>query len=131
MGRFDKNLNVTSKNIPFFPSLFERESGLSKGRERGYGRVGSTKGARGRRKGDAPLLPSPSRAVSRLNSIPFPFGSRHAGQRQSSYPIIIFIFPDNCYKFYKVRFLSSKFLSDFNNGFASKCLATNSESCNN
>ena len=24
MGRFDKNLNVTSKNIPFFSPLFER-----------------------------------------------------------------------------------------------------------
>ena len=53
MGRFDQNLNVMIKNIPIFPPLFERQSGLSKGREREYGRVGSTKGARGMRKGNA------------------------------------------------------------------------------
>ena len=64
MGRFDKNLNVTSTNIPFFPNL-ACVSSVPKARERGVQRVRSTEGAGGRRKGRVPILPSPSRVVSR------------------------------------------------------------------
>ena len=56
---------------------------MPKGKERGYGCVGSTKGAQGRRKEDAPLLPSPSRAVSCLNSLLFSFDpGTQAGDNQ-------------------------------------------------
>ena len=60
------------------PNNFDWDCSMPKGKERGYGRVGSTNNARGRRKGDAPLLPSPSRAVSFLNSLSFPFEPLHA-----------------------------------------------------
>ena len=81
MGRFDKNLIVTNNNISFFPAVREIIYSMPKGKERGYRRAGSTKGAQGRRKEDAPLLPSPPRAVSCLNSLPFSLEPWHAGSR--------------------------------------------------
>ena len=61
MQRFDKNLNVTNKNIPFSHCLRDKK------REKREGRAKNEEGER------VPLLASPSRAVSLFNSLPFPF----------------------------------------------------------
>ena len=77
MRRFDKNLNVTNKKIPFFHCLRDNLAcvrGVPKGRKRRFwvrekheGRARNEEGER------VPLLASPSRAVSLLNSLPLPF----------------------------------------------------------
>ena len=97
MGRFDKNLNVTSANIPFFPNL-ACVSSILKGWERGFwarekhgGHVRKEEGAR-----SYPPF-SLARGVSRLNSLPSPFERlprRLAIIKLSYYHI--FIFPANC-----------------------------------
>ena len=73
MGRFvDKNLNVTSVNTY---SFFSAVTDIRKGSEgmvlvREKHLRAREKGGRG---GRFPLLPSPSRAVSHLNFLSFPF----------------------------------------------------------
>ena len=48
--------------------------GVKRGRGRGRGNLGARERVgRAREKGEEPLLPPPSRAVSRPNSLPFPF----------------------------------------------------------
>ena len=101
MRRFDKNLNVTNKNIPFFHCLRDNLAclpGVPKGRKRRFWVfVRSMKGARGMRKENAFLFSLLPRARSR-SYIPF---SRclsnvcHVCQRLSSYSIIVFIFLAN------------------------------------
>ena len=61
MGRFDKNLDVTRTNIPFFPTVWEiiypEWQAFQREGKKDFGRVRSTKDARGRRKGN-PFLSS-------------------------------------------------------------------------
>ena len=78
MRRFDKNLNVTNKNIPFFHCLRDNLAcvpGVPKGRKRRFWvrekREGRARNEEGER---VPLLASPSRVVSLLHSfLPLPF----------------------------------------------------------
>ena len=77
MRRFDKNLNVTNKNIPFFHCLRDNLAcvpGVPKERKRRFWvrekREGRARNEEGER---VPLLASPSRAVSLLNSLLLPF----------------------------------------------------------
>ena len=72
--RFDKNLNVTNKNIPFFHCLRDNLAcvpGVPKGRKRRFWvrekREGRARNEEGER---VPVLASPLRAVSLLNSLP-------------------------------------------------------------
>ena len=74
MQRFDKNLNVTNINIPFFHCLRDNLAfvpGVPKGRKRRFWvrekRKGRTRNEKGER---VPLLASPSRSVSLLHSLP-------------------------------------------------------------
>ena len=75
MRRFDKNLNVTNKNIPFFHFLRDNLAyvpGVPKGRKRRFCvREKREERARNEEGERVPLLASPSRAVSLLNSLPF------------------------------------------------------------
>ena len=77
MRRFDKNLNVTNKNIPFFHCLRDNLAcvpGVPKGRKRRFWVREKSEGRAGNEEGErVPLLTSPSRAVSLLNSLPLPF----------------------------------------------------------
>ena len=77
MRRFDKNLNVTNKNIPFFHCLRDNLAcvrGVPKGRKRRFWlrekREGRARNEEGER---VALLASPSCAVSLLNSLRFSF----------------------------------------------------------
>ena len=77
MRRFDKNLNVTNKNIPFFHCLRDNLAcvpGVPKGRKRRFWVREKSEGRARNEEGErVPLLASPSWAVSLLNSLPFPF----------------------------------------------------------
>ena len=78
MGRFDKNLDVTRTNIPLFSHCLRdnlpRVASVPKGRERGFWASEKHEGRARKEEGEpVPLLPSPSRPVLRLNSLPFPF----------------------------------------------------------
>ena len=73
MRRFDKNLNVTNKNIPFFHCLRDNLAcvpGVPNGRKRRFWvrekREGRARNEEGER---VPLLAPPSRTVSLLNSL--------------------------------------------------------------
>ena len=57
MARFDKNLNVTSTNIPFFLACV---TGVPKGRERGFWARKKHEGCARKEEGEhVPILPSP------------------------------------------------------------------------
>ena len=105
MERFDKNLNVTSTNIPFPHCLKDHlacVASVPKGRERGFWALEKHEGRARKEEGErVPLLPSPSHTVLRLNSLPFPLEGLPSRLEiiKLSYHHI-FIFPANCYKFF-------------------------------
>ena len=74
MRSFDKNVNVTNKNIPFFHCLRDNLAcvpGVPKGRKRRLWVREKRKGRARNEEGErVPLLASPSRAVSLLHSLP-------------------------------------------------------------
>ena len=78
MGKFDKNLKVRSKNISFYSTVWHFFSplffGVPKERKmRFWVREKHERSARKEEGKCVPLLASPSRAVSRINFLPFPF----------------------------------------------------------
>ena len=85
MGRFDKNLNVTSTNIPFFPNL-ACVSSVPKARE---SLAREKHGGRARKEEGARSYPpfSLARGVSCLNSLPSPF--KRLPRRPSDNQIIL------------------------------------------
>ena len=74
MRRFDKNLNVTNKNIPFFHCLRDNlacVTGVPKRRKMRFWVREKREGrARNEEEKRVSLLASPSRAVSLLHSLP-------------------------------------------------------------
>ena len=78
MGRLDKNLSVTSNNFLFLLHCLRDNlacvAGIPKRRKRGFGAREKREGRARKEKGKRlPFIPSPSLAVSRLTSLPFPF----------------------------------------------------------
>ena len=89
MGRFDKNLNVTRTNIPFFSHCLRDNlasvTGVPKGRERGFWAREKHEGRARKEEGERfPILPSPSRGVSPLKFPSLPFRTTLATQARDN-----------------------------------------------